>query len=304
MKTFSCFLVILTLAIYAPAQNSPNFSQYMGIERKFNPASINLSNTIDFSLIARQQWVGFENAPSTQIFNASTYIHDIFGGVGLNIINDQLGYEHNLSVRGNYSFPVQVGVLSHLVFGVGFGFVSRTIDGTQLIYDDPNDPTAILHAETFLKPDFSFGIELIDPNFRVGGSIQHLYRSLNNAGIEFTPRHYNFYGSYRFHNVWPNLTLEPYVLVRTNMHVMQVDVSLLAHYNERIWGGISLRFGDALSAIIGYAITENIRIGYSYDHSIGVNRRYSGGSHEIMISTSLPGFNRTRIRPNTPRLFN
>ena len=304
MKTIICTFVIIVLALQAPAQNNPNFSQYMGLERKFNPASINLSNTIDFSLIARLQWLGFEDAPSTQVFNASTYLQDIFGGVGLNIVNDQLGHEHFLSIRGNYSFPVQVGVLSHLVFGVGFGFVSRTIDGTQLVFEDPNDPAAILTGENFIKPDFSFGMELIDPNFTIGGAVHHLYRSLSRAGIDFTPRHFNFYGSYRFHDVWPDLTLEPYLLVRTNMQIVQIDMSLLAHFRERIWGGASLRLGDALTAIVGFAITENIRIGYSYDYSIGVNRRFSGGSHEIMISTALPGFNRARIRPNTPRLFN
>jgi type IX secretion system PorP/SprF family membrane protein len=298
-------MALLALSSFSVlAQNDPSFSQYMFNEKIFNPASLKLSNTFDFSLVARQQWIGFENAPSSQAFNASTYLQDIYGGVGINIINDKLGYENFLTVRANYAFPVQVGVVSHVIFGLGAGLVNRTIDGTGLTYEDPNDPNALLHRENYLKPDFSFGLEYTDPNLTMGFAITHLYRSAINSGIDFAPRHYYMYGKYRFENVVDRIDLEPYLLIKSNRRSTQFDLNLIAYYDNIFWGGISYRLGDAFSAMIGYAITPNIKAGYAYDYSIGVNRRYSGGSHEIIILASLQGFNKRRFNPNTPRIFN
>jgi len=304
MKALMILLILTFWALNASSQNDPGFSQYMFNERVFNPASMQLTNTLDFSLVVRQQWVGFEDAPQTQAFNISTYLQDIYGGVGLNIVNDKLGFENFLRVRINYAFPFRVGVFSHLVFGLGAGIVSRTLDGTGLIYDDPNDPSGVFDRENFLRPDFSFGVQFMDPNLEWGFAVTNLHRSLQRAGLDSAPRHYYLYGLYRFHEVSYNLDLEPYIIIKSNVRSTQFDLNLMAYYEERFWGGISFRIGDALSAMLGYAITPQIRVGYAYDYSIGVNRRFSGGSHEIMILTSIGGFNRGRILPNTPRIFN
>lgn len=305
MKKTIVFVLALTFTgMVTFAQNDPSFSQYMFNEKIFNPASLRLTNTLDFSLVARQQWVGFENAPSSQVFNASTYLQDIYGGVGLNIIHDKLGYENFLTVRANYAFPVQVGVVSHVIFGLGAGLVNRTIDGTQLTYEDPNDTHGLFTKETYTRPDFSFGMEYTDPNLRMGFAITHLHRSAMNAGIDYAPRHYYMYGKYRFDNVFEKVDLEPYLLIKSNRRSTQFDINMMAYYDKQLWTGFSYRLGDALSAMLGYAITPVIKVGYAYDYSIGVNRRYSGGSHEIMIQATLGGFNKERISPNTPRIFN
>ncbi len=286
------------------SQNDPGFSQYMFNEVTFNPAAIEISNTLNASLLARQQWVGFDNAPSTQVLNVSTYLQDIYGGVGLNIINDKLGYENFLTIRGFYAFPVQVGVLSHLTFGVGAGVVSRTLDGTDLTYEDPNDPNAFYGRETFTRPDFNFGMEYVDPNIKAGLAITHLYRSAKNAGIDYAPRHYYLYGKYRFREVFDMVDIEPYLLLKSNMRSTQFDVNVIGHYDDMVWAGFSYRLGDAVAAMLGYHITPNIRAGYAYDYSVGVNRPYSGGSHEIMIITRFDGFNSENATPRTPRIFN
>lgn len=305
MKKLFLLLLFFTIGgMNAWGQNDPSFSQYMFNEKIFNPASLKLTNTLDFSLVARQQWIGFENAPSSQVFNASTYLQDIYGGVGLNIINDRLGYENFLTVRANYAFPVQVGIISHVIFGIGAGIVNRSIDGSQLIYEDPNDPNALLSKESFTRPDFSFGVEYTDPNLRMGFAITHLHRSALHAGIDYAPRHYYMYGKYRFDNVFEKVDLEPYLLIKSNRRSTQFDLNMTAYYDKTMWAGFSYRLGDAFSALLGMAITERIRVGYAYDYSIGVNRRYSGGSHEIMVLVTLDGFNRQRILPNTPRIFN
>jgi len=305
MKKMKLFVFIVSfLPLTVISQNDVHFSQYMFNETIFNPAAIEISNTINASLIARQQWVGFENAPSSQSLNASTYIQEIFGGVGINIIHDKLGYESFLTARAFYAFPVQISVLSSLTFGLGAGIVNRTIDGTDLRYEDMNDPNALFGRESFLRPDFNFGMEYVDPNLTAGFAITHLYRSVRGAEIDYAPRHYYLYAKYLFEDVADNISLQPYILFKSSWYITQFDINLIAYYDDVFWGGFSYRLGDAISAMVGYNITPEIRVGYAYDYSVGVSRGYSGGSHEIMISTSFEGFNKNRINPKTPRLFN
>ncbi len=297
-------LVTALLPLAIQAQNDVHFSQYMFNEITFNPAAIEISNTINASLVGRQQWIGFENAPSTQAFNASTYIQEIFGGVGINIIHDRLGYESFLTARAFYAFPVQLGVLSSLTFGLGAGIVNRTIDGTSLRYEDMTDPNALFTRESFLRPDFNFGMEYVDPSLTVGFAATHLYRSVKGAQSDYTPRHYYLYAKYLFEDVADNVDIQPYLLFKSSWYMTQFDINVIGYYDNMLWGGLSYRLGDAISAMVGYFITPTIRVGYAYDYAVGVSRGYNGGSHEIMISTSFEGFNKSRITPKTPRLFN
>ncbi len=295
------FLVVAKFSLLA--QVDVHFSQFMFHNVTFNPASIEINNTINSSLVARQQWVGFENAPSSQALNASSYVQDLYGGVGINIINDMLGHEHFMTARAFYAFPVQIGVLSNITFGLGAGIVSRTLDGTSLIYED-EDPNALLGKEKWLKPDFNFGVEYIDPNLTVGFAATHLYRSVDKAGIDYAPRHYYLYGKYRFEDIFDNVDIEPYLLFKSSWYITQFDLAVLGHYDDMLWGGFSYRLGDAFVAMLGYYITPEIRVGYAYDYAVGAVKGYSGGSHEIMISAQFEGFNKTRVTPKTPRIFN
>lgn len=286
------------------AQNDAHFSQYMFNEVIFNPAAIDVSNTINASLVARQQWIGFDNAPSSQALTASTYMQELFGGVGMTILYDRLGYETFLNARAFYAFPVQVGVLSSVTFGLGAGIVNRTLDGTNLRYDNMNDPNGIFTRENFVRPDFNFGSEYVDPNLTVGFAITHVHRSVKGAYSDYAPRHYYLYAKYLFENIFPDISLQPYLLFKSSWFLTQFDLNVIAYWNDMVWGGFSYRLGDALSAMVGYYITPEIRVGYSYDYAVGISRGYNGGSHEIMISTSFEGFNKTRVTPKTPRIFN
>ncbi|MFO8068131.1 MAG: PorP/SprF family type IX secretion system membrane protein, partial [Bacteroidales bacterium] len=223
--------------------------------------------------------------------------------VGLNVINDMIGYEHILTARAFYAFPVQIGVLSNLTFGLGAGVVSRTLDGTSLNYEE-EDPNAFLGKEKWIKPDFNFGVEYVDPNITVGFASTHLYRSVGKAGIDYAPRHYYLYGKYLFEDVFDKVNIEPYLLFKSSWYITQFDIAVLGYYDNMLWGGFSYRLGDAVVAMLGYYITPEIRVGYAYDFAVGAVKGYTGGSHEIMISAQFEGFNKTRVTPKTPRIFN
>ncbi|WP_421946287.1 type IX secretion system membrane protein PorP/SprF [Pedobacter sp.] len=95
-----------------------------------------------------------------------------------------------------------------------------------------------------------------------------------------------------------------------------LDLNAFLILSDRLWIGGSYRTGVKLynknylqkdlsninSAVAALQImpTQNLRLGYAYDFSIGPLQGYSSGTHEISISYF---FNRKNVRMLSPRYF-
>ena len=78
-------LILLTMISYS--QQDPQYSQYMFNLAAVNPGYTGSHDMICISGVNRQQWVGFDGAPSYSFFNANAAIKP-FGfssGVGLSL---------------------------------------------------------------------------------------------------------------------------------------------------------------------------------------------------------------------------
>jgi len=64
---------------------------------------------------------------------------------------------------------------------------------------------------------------------------------------------------------------------------MKLDVGVRAIYKEQVWLGATFRTADSFSALIGYMYQNYLIIGYSYDFSTTAIKKYSSGTHEIMV---------------------
>ena len=89
-------LILLTSNVVT-AQQEPTYTQYMFNTQTINPAYTGTWETMGFMVLAREQWVGFENAPSTQTFTYQTLTRNKKVGLGFNIINDKFGLEKRFS---------------------------------------------------------------------------------------------------------------------------------------------------------------------------------------------------------------
>ncbi|MFN7014483.1 MAG: PorP/SprF family type IX secretion system membrane protein, partial [Bacteroidia bacterium] len=146
-------IVVLTLIIFsANAQNDIQFSHFMFNELIYNPAVAGNSNKIHANLVARQQWMGVENAPSTQFLNAHTWLEKIGGGVGLVILNDKLGFENSLTARLNYAYHLKLSEKATISAGLSAGFINKRLDGTKLIFEEAGDQYAIYARQSAFKP--------------------------------------------------------------------------------------------------------------------------------------------------------
>lgn len=290
MKKIILSLVLVSaLFSVTVAQNDIQLTQYMFAEPTFNPSLAGSTNTIDGSLGVRQQWMGFDNAPSTQYFQANAYYEPAQGGLGISFINDKVGYLKNMDFKLMYAYKLQLDKNSMISMGLGAGFINAKIEGSSLTYDETDDPEAIYTDQSKLSPDFSVGFAFHSPNVIAGISSTHINQSYKKSTIFKYPRHYYIYSKLKV-DVSESIKVVPSILIRTNFYITQFDMGGQVYFNNRFWGGASYRLNDALCGMLGVIITPYLKFGYSYDYNCGAVKKNSAGSHEIVLVGSFKGF--------------
>ena len=88
MKKIIVLAQMLVLCIAAYGQQYPYFSQYFLNPYLYNPAALGNSGYNEINLTYRQQWLGINDAPTTQAFNFQ-YPTKKNISVGLNFYSDQ-----------------------------------------------------------------------------------------------------------------------------------------------------------------------------------------------------------------------
>jgi type IX secretion system PorP/SprF family membrane protein len=286
------------------AQNDLHFSHYMFNTVYYNPAAAGTTSNLEANLTARKQWIGFNGAPTLGFINAHSYLHKVKGGVGLSLVNDKLGFQNITGFKAMYAYHLHINDQHVLSAGLSMGLIYNSIDVSKFILDNPGDNMAnnVPKSRTVFDPNF--GIEYNNKYVSVGVSSSHILRSNDNATIFNMPRHYFIYilGQYKINTDWKLL---PSLLTKSTSFISQIEISGLAQYKRIFYFGSTYRQSEAITALLGYYINENFKVGYAYDFTgISKFRSYSSGTHEIMISYTSKSFDHKRYHIKTPRFFN
>ena len=306
MKRITSILIFISAitSVNVFAQNDIQISNFMFCGQSFNPAFAGVSRAIEFSLLVREQWVGFKTAPSTQVINFKNSTEN-FGNYGLSLINDKLGYEKSLNVRLVYAYPFRLRGNSILSLGIGVGFINRSLDGTELIYENQwiTDPNGLYSLTNEYNPTIDFGGIFTNQKLTLGLSSTHISKSDVNATFFNVPRHYYFYGDYII-KASEKINVVPAVYVKSDFVITQIEANANVHFADKFWLGCSYRVNESMVGLIGLRIFKNVKIAYAYDFNTGAVKTYSDGSHEIMIIASFDKPEKNRFYFRSPRLFN
>lgn len=294
-KALVLLLALLPMWVYG--QTDIQMSQQLFSRINYNPAATGASNYVNMFLLARQQWVGFNDAPRTQVFNAHNYFENIRSGVGLTINNDKLGLMNNINAKLAYAYHIHFGDnKSYLSLGLSGGILYKKFDWSKAIAEQQNDPTLESYRDkkNQLSPDFDFGIEFNTEKFQIGVSTTHLNnitKEVDKINLLQSNRHIYAYSKYIFdlNREWK---LVPTVMAINNQNTFSFEGNAMAYYKERFWFGASYRMSEegkseSLIGIVGLFVTDFLRLGYSYDFNVGALKSYSSGTHEIMLSVRL-----------------
>jgi len=304
------------------AQQMPQYSQYMMNGFLLNPALAGNDGYTAINLTAREQWLGFSNAPmthalsfqtrllKTSYISKSTSVRKKFKrptrggriGLGANLFNDRNGIidRTGLQVAYAYHIPLKSTNKAQLSFGLSADFYQFKIDEDQIRAFDADDPLLLEYDKVLYIPDANFGVYYTTAEYYAGFSAMQLFRASlklgkNGSSDYRTMRHYYLTGGYLFElNI--DFALQPSVLIKASdyLNSFQVDFTLKTYYKEDYWLGLSYRTSDAMIIMAGVKVDQYF-IGYAFDYSLSSIRKHSFGSHEFMVAVKF-GSNARRYR--------
>lgn len=290
------------------AQQDAQYSHYMFNGFVFNPALAGSKESLSALGLFRTQFVGVDGGPTTQTISAHMPIPNITSGIGLHIVNDRIGIgNRTLNFMASYAYRYQManGVLSG---GLSLGFIQRTLDPSELVTNDPNDPAIPTGTVNAVKPDINLGAMYSTDQYWIGLSATHLnmanmaFDGLNSSEYR-NVIHTNLMAGYNY-SLNPSIDLKPSVLLRYSTS-LTFDASVMAFLNQKYWAGLSYRLDDAIIGIVGLNITPNIKFSYAYDYTLSNLNIASNGSHEVILGYDVTF--KKKVRPDviikTPRFL-
>ncbi|MBC6993703.1 type IX secretion system membrane protein PorP/SprF [Neolewinella lacunae] len=300
MKILFLALVLLVCAGLA-AQQDAQYTQFMYNKLGFNPAFAGAEPSTTLQAVVRQQWIGFEDAPSSQLFTFNSPMTANGTGVGARLSRVTIGLEQQYNVEGSYAYRIPIGRGSRLGLGVSASaryFNVEYQDATP-IQGGGIDPAIPGATESKVVPNFGAGIFIDGPSYYVGISAPRLLENNIDLGAEETiisreARHYYFMGGYTF-TLNEKLRLQPQMLAKyVSGAPFDADFNVTAYVGTNLFGGASYRLGgngggESASALLGFYLSEHLNMCFSYDLGLSDLKSAQNGSVELAVGYSFGG---------------
>lgn len=292
MRKLKLVLIACICYVSANAQQLPLFSQFMLNDYGMNPAVAGIRDYFEVKSINRYQWIGITDAPRTYMLSLNGALVPDKMGVGGYLFTDIVGPTRRIGFYGSYSYHLKIMDDINLGAGISAGLLQFQVDGSKIQMNDPSDLVLSTGMQSVLVPDFGFGIYAYPDakNYYVGISVpQVMENKLNffeNEVVTLSQLKFHTYitGGYKFENVIEDITIEPATVIKFVVPAPpQIDIGARAIYQEKASLGLFYRSYDAIAVMLGYDY-KGMSIGYAYDFTTSNIRRYSSGTHEILLA--------------------
>jgi type IX secretion system PorP/SprF family membrane protein len=292
MKLILTAIMCVTISICNTyAQQLPLYSQYLNNEFIINPAFTGNKGESSIQLGFRNQWIGFKGAPSMYSFGGQTTLKKKNMGIGgLLFANNTGGAIKQTGGLINYSYFAKMTPRAHFAFGLSASLNEYSFDGSNIQAKNPNDVSLFTSVNAFV-PDVNFGIALINNDLKIGFAINQLLetkiKNWNQINMQTTSKnelinHFNFSISNKY-KINKKVEMEPYFVTRNiSINTLQFDIGSRVTFKNKMFGSIGYRLKDAFIIALGIK-QNNFIFSYSYDATTSIMRKYSYGSHEIIL---------------------
>lgn len=305
-------LVIAFSAVKSFAQQDPQYSLYQYNQMVINPAYAGARDAIAMVADVRKQWAGFDGAPTTAAFSIHSPVANNKIGIGLNGSSDKIGAKSITSFYGNFSYILKINNKTKLAFGARAGYSNYKFNSSAIKYKDSEESAyADLYSANKGALDVDAGLYLRTNTFYVGLSATHLnqgsiykgsFQVRDTSGsysLSYTLRPHIFLTIGKSFVIKENFLFSPSLMVKAVAGKPSVDVNLNFFAAKRVWFGIFVRQKYGIGALFQVYVTNQFRVGYSYDIGTGP-RKYLGSSHEIMIGFDIK---KSKSKMTSPRFL-
>jgi len=263
-------------------------SQYMFNGLLINPGYAGAKDHGVVSANYRNQWAGFEGAPTNQTISGHVPMKKQPMAFGMIIRRETIGVSRDFGVQGVASYKLEMR-RADLRIGLGAGFQSRRSNWSTVVLDQQDDELFAANGDNMIRPEFSFGGYYQEKEWYVGYSIPTLlgyrYETSDAMKVKFSFGEMNHMLTAGFkYDINRQLVLKPSFLLRSiPTGSTQIDLNTNLIINDRFWTGLSYRMGESITGLFECQLNDKLRVGYSYDHPISQVGQFSIGSHELML---------------------
>ncbi len=292
MKKYLLLVVAGLLFTNLEAQQDPLYSQYYNNPMLINPAFAGSNERLYAGVAYRSQWSGIQGSPTTLNFNSHMAVANNKVGVGMIVVQDELGDIKNTQYGGTAAYRVKLQN-STFSFGMQVGAIqyATNLDGVTVKNPDP-----LFVPFTVTKFNTGVGLLLTNERYTLGLSVPQLIANsttLNmgsqSSQIQVYSQNFYFYGAYQFY-VNERIQFKPSTLIRaTKGTPFSADLNANFIFNKLYTAGIFTRkfntYGMLLQAVMG-----NFRFGYVFEMP-GKGSALNFNTHEISLALSLDVLN-------------
>lgn len=281
------FILILTITgIKLAAQQDPQVTQYMYNMNIVNPAYAGSNEAISIGLLGRTQWVGLDGAPKTVTLSVHSPVGNNIG-LGMSVVTDKIGPVNESNLNADFSYTLKTSEIGKLALGLKAGVTFQDLGLASITTVAPDVNFTDNINNTF--PNFGIGAFYYTDKFYAGVSMPNMIKSNHfekQGGIisKATEKMHYFINSGYVFDISETVKFKPSVLLKAvTGSPVSMDISSNFLVNERLELGASYRIDDSFSGLVNFAVNQNLRIGYAYDHTISNLGDYNSGSHEVIL---------------------
>lgn len=300
---FVTLLLVFGFAIMANAQQEHQFTQWMYNKLAYNPAYAGSSFSPCISGLYRNQWIGLEGSPETQLLSFDMPLENDRVGIGANLYRNAVGITEVITLDGAYAYRIPLG-RGFLGLGVqaSIRYFSQDFSDSRVVSTLPIGPDGAIPQGELNKyvPDFGAGFYYNTQNFYIGGSVNRIINNnidLNDNDLEIgrEVQHVYLMAGYKV-RLNENLDLLPQFLLKfAENSPLDLDLNANLLIQDKFTAGLSYRLGgsnndsigESIDLLFGAQFTDNVFAGISWDFTLSELNDFNNGTLEIALRYCL-----------------
>ncbi len=294
-KIFKLIAIVLLLVCqqWSFAQDlQPLMAQWMYNKLLYNAAYAGTNEGISGSAVHRQQWIGMDKGrPVTTAIGIDGSIKNHQIGMGLNLLNDQIGNNSRTDIMANGAYKIHLSDETKLSMGLKFG-VSYLRRNEVKVWEAGDDVFLNSDRNQAFLPRIGAGLYFDNPKFYLGLSIPDLYiQDKNNYYTANTSwKSGKDYMAFAGYNLFVNdmYTLLPAAMMKYSKSRFYAELNLSLLYKDFFKAGISYRTPyNTYAAMTMFKLNEKLGCGIAYEFSpagTSIQLPALGSTFELMLN--------------------
>ncbi len=296
MKQLYVFVSFFLVSSGIYAQQDPLYTQFFFNKMAYNPGYAGSFESPTLVAAYRNQWMGLEGAPNTQVLSYNQRILNNRVGLGGNLNRSSIGITTSLTLDVTYAYriPFKRGTLS-IGLQPSVRYFNQNWADPRLRAIDQGDLSIPTEPSTKYLPNVGFGAYYSGYKWYAGVAIPRLVAnnidfSEFGADISREVQHINAMGGLTF-QLSDDVQLTPQALLKYAFNApFDADINVSVMLKRKFYLGATYRVGgdtngagESVDALLGLQATENLFMCLSYDIGFTRLRKFSNGSVEATV---------------------